>query len=183
MMKRLFFGLEPIDETRERCTSIIQAIANGANQPVPAANLHVTLVFLGLLDAAKESALLEDAATVACAKTAIIFDQLSYWQKPGILCLAASDTVPELLSLAGQLTALAKRRGVTLDGRPYQAHVTLARKAKHPVGLAFGPVIWPADTFCLFESCSVENGVEYRVLKRWPMAGQVAIGSLVRPTP
>jgi len=182
-MKRLFFGLEPTGETRQHCTSIIQAIVNGVNQPVPAANLHVTLVFLGLLDAVIESALLEDAATVACAKFAINFDQLSYWQKPGILCLAASDTGPELLSLVDQLTALSKKWGITLDGRPYQAHVTLARKAKHPVGLAFGPVIWQADTFCLFESCPVENGVEYRVLKRWPMAGQVAIGSQEKPKP
>ncbi|MDO9105519.1 MAG: RNA 2',3'-cyclic phosphodiesterase [Methylovulum sp.] len=168
-MKRLFFGLEPGYETRQQCTTIMQAIDSPDNQPVPAANLHVTLVFLGLVDAAQQSALLEEAAMIPGAKLTITFNQLEYWQKPGILCLTASDASAELLMLADSLTAMAKKLAIPVDERPYLAHVTLARKAKHPVELAFEPVIWQADMFCLFESVSSENGVEYRVIKRWAM--------------
>lgn len=166
-MKRLFFGLEPTHETRQQGEKILQALAGTQSQPVPAANLHVTLVFLGLLDAAKEAALLEEAGAVAATHFTIHFNQLSYWQKPGVLCLTAGDPVAELLALVGQLVSCAEKWAVPLDGRPYQAHVTLARKAKQPVELAFEPIVWQADAFCLFESCSTANGVVYRVLKRW----------------
>ncbi|MDD2722810.1 MAG: RNA 2',3'-cyclic phosphodiesterase [Methylovulum sp.] len=168
-MKRLFFGIEPDHETRQRCTIIMQALSSQKNRPVPAANLHVTLLFLGLIEPAKESALLEEAATVAFPQLTITFDQLSYWQKPGILCLTASGIAPRLLALVDQLSTIAKKLAVTVDGRPYQAHVTLVRKARQAVELVFDPVSWQADSFCLFESCPSENGVEYRVLKRWPM--------------
>ena len=170
-MKRLFFGLQPTDETRQLCTNLLHGIANSGNQPIPSANLHVTLVFLGLLDTAIENALLAEAATVVGKKFVLHFDQLSYWQKPSVLCLTASETVPELSALVQQLTFLACKHAVLLDGRPYQAHVTVARKAKQAVELTFAPIVWQADAFCLFESCSTENGVEYRVLKRWALVG------------
>jgi len=170
-MKRLFFGLEPTDETRQHCAKLLQAIANTGSQPVPAANLHVTLVFIGLLDVAKEKALLEEVATLVTKKFAINFNQLSYWQKPGVLCLTANEGVTGLLDLVGQLTPFAEKSAIPLDGLPYQAHVTLARKAKQSVELAFETIVWQADAFCLFESCSTGNGVEYRVLKRWALVG------------
>jgi len=168
-MKRLFFGLASTDASRQLCTSLLQAITDNGNQPVPLANLHVTLVFLGLLNTEVENALLGEASTVVCKKFAINFDQLSYWQKPGILCLTSRENISELFSIVRQLTALAKKWEITLDGRAYQAHVTLARKAKQAIDLAFEPIVWQADAFCLFESCPTENGVEYRVLKRWAL--------------
>lgn len=169
LMKRLFFGLEPDHETRQHCAAIMQAISSQGTQIVSVANLHVTLLFLGLVDVDKEISLVEAATTIPILKQAITFDQLDYWQTPGILCLTAGNVHAELLSLVDQLTAMAKKLAIKVDERPYQAHVTLARKAKQPVALAFEPVIWQAESFCLFESCSSENGVEYRILRRWKM--------------
>ena len=169
-MKRLFFGLKPDRKTRQQCTDILQAANRRQNRPVPAANLHVTLVFLGLLTKETETVLVKEAAAAAIPKINIVFDQLSYWQKPGILCLTASHTEPELLSLVDQLTTIAKKLSIKVDERPYLPHVTLARKAKAPIELSFEPIIWQADSFCLFESCSSDNGVEYRVLNSWRTA-------------
>lgn len=166
-LKRLFFGLSPDDSARQQCTNIIQAINSQGIKPVTAENLHVTLVFIGMVDGTKEIALLEAAESIPFEKIAITFDQLSYWQKPGVLCLTASETDLKLSALVKRLTALAGRLAIALDDLPFQAHVTLARKAKQPVTLEFAPVTWQSASFCLFESCPSDDGVVYRPLKYW----------------
>ncbi len=169
-MKRLFFGLASDCLIRQQCTNIMSSIDNRENQLVAAVNLHVTLLFLGGVDTEKETVLVEEAATIPCPKMAITFDRLSYWQKPGILCLTTSRVGSELLSLVDRLAAVAEKRAIAVDARPYQPHVTLARKAKQPVELAVEPVIWQADSFCLFESCPSGHSVEYRMLNCWGRA-------------
>ena len=56
MQRRLFVALWPDEETRQRCATISNALAIGQAQPVPAANIHVTLLFLGNLAAETEAA-------------------------------------------------------------------------------------------------------------------------------
>ena len=169
-MKRLFFGLKPDQEASIRCSSLMRVIGNVESQVVPVANLHVTLMFLGLVSTEQENALIEGAATITPVKTSIHFDQLSYWEKPGILCLTASDTDERLLALVKQLMELAEKMSVRFDGRPYQAHVTLARKAKQPpIEFVLEPIVWRAKSFCLYESCPTDDGVAYHILKEWSL--------------
>lgn len=130
-------------------------------------NLHVTLVFLGNIDSCKQSAITQAAAKIVIRPMSLLFNRLSYWKKPAVVCLLAEQVDPAVSSLVSQLSMSARQLGIELDERPYKPHVTLLRKAKSQVDIDFNPIHWHADSFCLVESCSTPTGVEYRVIERW----------------
>lgn len=165
--KRLFFALWPDEATRRRCVDLTGRLTVNA-RPVSPANLHVTLVFLGNVDPATEQALSRQAAQLAIQPMQLNFDRLSYWRKPAVGCLTASRSDPAVEDLAAALADIARRLGVVLDEKPYRPHVTLYRKLHQSIDAEFDAIEWPAQGFCLVESRSTPQGVEYRVLQRWP---------------
>jgi len=165
-MKRLFFALWPDPETRTRCMAVAAALKQ-AGRPVRPDNLHITLVFLGSVDEATETKLVEAAAAIRFAKISIRFDALHYWRRPRIICLSGKPEDSAVALLVEQLNTIAAAQEITTDDRPYQAHVTLIRKASQLPPLTLEPFLWQADAFCLVESCSTPEGVAYRVLKTW----------------
>lgn len=166
-MKRLFFGLSPDQQASRQCLTIMKALSAQHYPVIPAANLHVTLLFLGAINAGQEAELMEKAAGIAFPRLTLKFDQLSYWPKPQVLCLIASATDSALQDLAARLKALAENLGIAVENRPYLPHVTLARKAKHPIAMTIEPVVWRAGQFCLFESVTTGNGVTYPKIRCW----------------
>lgn len=166
-MKRLFFALWPDDITRQQCVKITKGINKEKARPVNPANLHVTLLFLGNIAADKEISFRLEAATIPIPKTTLRFDQLNFWKKPGVLCLTATDSSPELMALVDNLSIVARKLDIPIDERPFKPHVTLVKKAKELTTLEFEPVIWHSKSFCLVESCSLINGVEYRIIEQW----------------
>lgn len=165
-MKRLFFALWPDQNTRRQCLQL-SAGMRGFGKPVAANNLHVTLVFLGLVDAAGQQAMSKAAGRIAVEPFCLTFDRVEFWQKPAVVCLRAERIEPVLSAWVEQLTLAALDNGISVDQRPYRPHVTLLRKAKQLPPAEFEPIIWRAAGFCLAESCSTPAGVEYRVLERW----------------
>lgn len=167
-MKRLFFALWPDQTTRQQCQQVIQSLP-GQGKPVLANNLHVTLVFLGNIDQARQAAITKAANTINIQPMRLIFNHLNFWKKPAVVCLVAEQVDPAVSNLVAQLSTSARQLGIPLDERPYKPHITLLRKAKSPVMIDFNPIHWQTDSFCLVESCSTPVGVEYRVIKRWVM--------------
>jgi 2'-5' RNA ligase len=165
-LKRLFFALWPAPEIRAKCAAISAALKT-AGRPVQADNLHVTLVFLGSVDETVEAKLIEAAGTLDFAKISIRFDALDYWRRPQIICLTGKPEDTAAASLVDALNRSTAALQISTEDRPYQAHVTLLRKAKALPPLAFEPLVWQSDAFCLVESCSTPEGVVYRVLKTW----------------
>ncbi|WP_374089039.1 RNA 2',3'-cyclic phosphodiesterase [Methylomicrobium lacus] len=165
-VKRLFFALWPDPETRAQCAALSAAL-KPAGRPVHPDNLHVTLVFLGSVDEATEAKLIDAAAAIRFAKVSINFDKLDYWRRPRIICLSGKAEDSAAALLVEQLNTIAAALEIPTDDRPYQAHVTLIRKANRLPTLTFTPINWQADAFCLVESCSTPEGVAYRVLKTW----------------
>jgi 2'-5' RNA ligase len=165
-LKRLFFALWPDSETRAKCAAI-SATLKSFGRPVNPDNLHATLVFLGSVDEAIETKLIDSASAVNFAKISIRFDSLNYWRRPRIICLCGKPEDSAAALLVEQLNTLAAALEIPTDDRPYQAHITLLRKANKLPPLAFEPIIWQSDAFCLVESCSTPEGVAYRVLKTW----------------
>lgn len=168
-MKRLFFALWPEQSTRQQCTNIIAKLGE-TGRPQTATNLHVTLLFLGSVDAKQQAALSLEAAKLDVRPMTLTFDQLSFWKKPAVLCLTTSQSNQNTLQLNRRLAAIARQHLLSIDERPFNPHVTLIKKARAPVAIAFEPIVWQSSDFCLAESCSVSGGVEYRILARWPSA-------------
>ena len=168
-MKRLFFALEPDPALRQLISAVSEQLPQTVGQLVPAKNLHSTLVFLGQVSAEQQLTLTEFAEKLAISKIQIVFNQISFWKQPGILCLSCSDCPPEVAEFVAQLSQLAKKLGLSVDDQPFKPHITLVRKAKALPSFEFKPIHWQITHFCLFESCSMPDGVEYRVLNRWGM--------------
>ncbi|CCE22094.1 RNA 2',3'-cyclic phosphodiesterase [Methylotuvimicrobium alcaliphilum] len=171
-MKRLFFALWPDEAVRRQCTELAHRLLKAEDRSVNPGNLHVTLVFLGAVGDVLESAMVQAAGEMKKLQpVAIHFDELSFWRKPGIICLTSSNPDDKAMILAEHLSALVSSFGHSIDERSYRPHVTLIRKAKQSVQTEFEPIIWHSNTFCLVESCSAPGGVDYRVIRQWPLLG------------
>lgn len=166
-MKRLFFALWPDAGIRRQCRHIMRQIAGPGIRPVNANNLHATLLFLGGVDAQRQAAIDLAADSLPIPNMELAFDRLSFWKKPAILCLTSTNGDPGATALAAQMAEIAVQNGVEIDQRPFQAHITLIRKAPGPVEIGFEPIVWRANAFCLVESCSHPGGVRYQVIQRW----------------
>jgi RNA 2',3'-cyclic 3'-phosphodiesterase len=166
-MKRLFFALWPEDIIRQQCVDIGKAILTEHARLVRPANIHVTLLFLGNIDTDKEERFKQVLATVQVPSTTLCFNKLSFWKKPGILCLTTSNTYPGVETLVGMLSRLGGDLGIQTDERPFKPHVTLAKKATKLMPLEFDPINWNSSSFCLVESVNCPKGIEYRIVEEW----------------
>ena len=170
---RLFFALWPDDETRLNLARCSQSLAAQGFKPVPPQNLHVTLMFLGQVDAATECLIKHSAASILARPFVLTFDRLSYWPKPKVLCLTCTHTPDEVSKLAAALTDNVASYGLPTDTRPYQPHITLVRPTRYLPDIDCEPLLWRAEAFCLVESCSGPDGVSYKVRQQWPFINDI----------
>lgn len=166
--QRLFFALWPDAALREGLAHLPVSIPKGK---VESDNMHLTLVFIGAVDATTRACMEQAAATTRGKNFTLTLDHIGYWPKPRVLWLGPTLIPQPLLSLVDDLkTALAKNCGVTAESRPYRPHVTLSRKV-HPdaPALEIEPLTWHAKSFSLVESRSEASGVKYLPLKTWDL--------------
>jgi len=166
-MKRLFFALWPENIIRQQCLDIGKAVLTEPARLVRPAYIHVTLLFLGNIDTGKEESFKQALATVQVSCMSLCFNRLSFWKKPGILCLTTPNNYPEVETLVGMLSKLAEELGIQTDERPFKPHITLVKKATKLTPLEFDPINWHSSSFCLVESVNCPNGIEYRIVEEW----------------
>lgn len=165
--QRLFFALWPDQVLRQRLAELARQVAT---RPVPPANLHLTLVFLGSQTAAQRDCAMAAAQQVRGAPFELVLDYLGGWSGPRIQWLGSRQAPQALLDLVAELNRHLAACGFTPERRPFAPHVTLARKVRQPrVQLLDAPIHWPAREFVLAESVSTDEGVRYPVLARWPL--------------
>ena len=165
---RLFFALWPDDQTRLELGRLSQAIEAKGLRPVQSHNVHVTLVFLGHVDAASELLIKHSVTGISAKPFVLTFDQLNYWSKPKVLCLTCSQLIEDVETLVAALAMEVASCGLQTESRPYKPHITLARNARFLPDLYFKPIVWRVGSFCLVESVSEPGGVCYKVRQQWP---------------
>jgi len=168
--QRMFFALWPDQEVRAAITSFASALPLHGARPIPPQNLHATLVFLGGITRETRHAL-ECAVDGLCRRPfALALDAHGWWRRPQMLWVGASTVPPELVQLVAGLNSAAAELGLKTDPRPYQPHVTIARKARQPAEMsAFQPIAWTVADFCLVESVAGAGGVAYCVRRSWSL--------------
>jgi RNA 2',3'-cyclic 3'-phosphodiesterase len=170
--RRLFFAVWPEPALRQQLEALSAAAPPGWH-PVPAADLHLTVLFLGTVP--------EDRLAPLCAAVGGVprpaFDQpltrLESWSKGTLWCMAG-DTVPALAALHRDLAALVAGLGLAREDRAYRPHVTLARARRHapaPPATAPGPLQLAARALVLAQSSDRGPGSRYRPLRRWALGG------------
>ena len=80
--------------------------------------------------------------------------------------------MPESLTeLVRGLTRNLQPYGYEAEKRPFVAHITLARRVRHPkVKSGLEAIRWPVSDFVLVETVAGSGGARYQVLQRWVLA-------------
>jgi 2'-5' RNA ligase len=169
-VQRLFVALWPDDATRAEIVAATgNAIGDIDGRRVPAANLHVTLVFIGNWPVARRGALEAALSRVAISPIELDLEFLSFWPRPRAIVLEAARVPPQLLRLVMQLSEAVERFGWQRQMRPYRPHVTLVRKSSPVEAMRLPePVHLRANAFSLVASEPGRDGVVYRPLRTWP---------------
>jgi RNA 2',3'-cyclic 3'-phosphodiesterase len=172
--RRLFFALWPDEALRAAFAHTGQKAARASGgRPVPAHNLHVTLLFLGSVAERRIPDLEVIAARVASSSHAaavlprqLVFDGVEHWEKPRILVATVSASHPVVDTLAAGLLKETRGAGFDPDLKSlFRPHVTLVRKVAHPIQTPdMGPVPWRFTEFVLAESRPGPDGPEYSVV-------------------
>jgi 2'-5' RNA ligase len=169
--QRLFFALWPDETVQTRLRAAARALVPPDARAIAADAVHLTLLFIGSADATRRACLEQAADGIKGSTFTLTLDQAGFWRKPQILWLGCGTLPAPLLGLVQGLTAGAEQCGVEPETRPYQAHVTLARKARTgPLAVQpIEPIVWPVERFCLVESHTDPDGVRYRPIRFWSL--------------
>ncbi|MEW6446411.1 MAG: RNA 2',3'-cyclic phosphodiesterase [Pseudomonadota bacterium] len=175
--RRLFFALWPGDAERAGFAAHLDDAPSVGGRAMRADNLHLTLAFIGDVEVARLSCLERAGAAAArvAAPCPMIFDRLGLFPEARVLWAGMSRIPPELCLLQSAVAReVAERCGFTLDPRPFVPHLTLRRAvdASRAVILPLmAPLAWRADALALVESSREADGVVYRPILYWPLAG------------
>lgn len=169
--RRLFFALWPDEPLRLLLYKETRhAVRVGGGKPVPPENFHITLVFLGQLDAKGAAAARAAAEATAGESFELVLDKFGFWPEAHVMWLGPS-VLPERGSrFAAALRRALRARDIEVDIRPFMPHITLARKVTKPGDP--GPIRsihWVAREFVLVHSVAGNHASEYRVIGSWPL--------------
>ncbi|MDX9768461.1 MAG: RNA 2',3'-cyclic phosphodiesterase [Ectothiorhodospiraceae bacterium] len=174
MDRRLFFALWPDDEVRTRVDRLAAAWDGHAGRRIPRENYHITLAFLGMVNAERQACLERAAAGLAGRPFVLHLDRAGYFPRSQVLWLGAAFCPEALTVLAHDLAATVMTCGnQRADGEGFTPHLTLLRDSAPPPPdrlRVAEPVVWRVGSFCLVESILMPRGSEYRVLAEYPLA-------------
>ncbi|MGK9174852.1 RNA 2',3'-cyclic phosphodiesterase [Yokenella regensburgei] len=170
--KRLFFALELPDATRRDIVRWrAEHFAQDAGRPVAAANLHLTLAFLGEVSHEKQHALEAMAGRITQPGFTLRLDDAGQWWRSRVAWLGCRQPPRGLIQLADMLRAQASRSGCYQSPTPFHPHITLLRDTRNAMALPPPGFNWsvPVNEFALYESQFSGGRVRYTVLNRWTL--------------
>ncbi|MBU1237240.1 MAG: RNA 2',3'-cyclic phosphodiesterase [Gammaproteobacteria bacterium] len=169
-----------------------QAQADCGGRPMRRDTLHITLAFLGDIEAGRVADAKRVAETIVVSPFDLMLDRLGYWRHNRILWAGgvssrltfpkgtgrhevavpsnARDGAQPHTFLAEALGDGLRAAGFALDARPFVAHLTLLRDAHCTQVLPLPqPVVWPVREFVLAQSRLSRDGARYDIVGRWPL--------------
>ncbi|GHB13545.1 RNA 2',3'-cyclic phosphodiesterase [Salinicola rhizosphaerae] len=165
---RLFFALWPDDASRRALAAEAENLApRCGGYPLPAENLHITLAFLGSVDASRLTPLLELTQTWPALESVWTLDRLGHFPQPRIVW-AGGAAAPALSALYEALWSRLSSHGFKPPHRAFTPHVSLVRQATRPASRSSlaTSIQWRFDHLALVASARGESGSRYRTLAR-----------------
>jgi RNA 2',3'-cyclic 3'-phosphodiesterase len=179
-LQRLFFALNPEAKVRAALVRAIPLPGPGGRL-VPADNLHVTLAFLGSVDAGRIPELKQLAANVRGQSFTLRFERLEVWNR-ALVSIVPTHTPDALARLVAALSARLAPAGFQTEDRMYRPHVTVIRERQRGSGRrealiapeqtsesVSAPIDWQVDDFVLMRSQPGPGGSRYVLLSSWPL--------------
>lgn len=170
--RRLFFGIWPDRNTRDALVKIQQELSARKGRLTYPDDLHLTLNFLGSVDAERQSCVEAAAERVTGEPFEIRLERTGFWSRSRIFWCGPLQTPAPLAALFESLQRQLLGCRFEPEQRPYKAHITLMRDAPVlPSGPLDSPAAWICDRFVLAESLSVPRPQRYRILREWQLGG------------
>ncbi len=161
----------PDERTRQQLNDATRDAVDGTDgKPVSAANLHITLAFLHFVETDRLECIQAAASRVECEPFDLDIREIGHFKRAKILWAGPTTAPRPLVTLVGDLWRELKPCGFTAETRPFNAHVTLARKIRrmpHEAGMR--PVSWRVGSIALVESVTKPSGARYAVLDTWAL--------------
>ena len=168
--QRLFFALWPPAELSHGLYRLAGNALRDDGRRVAPENIHLTLAFLGSVDALFRECAEQAAAAIRGESFTLRLEQLGSWPKSGILWVGPGETPAPLLDLVRQLNAALAGCGYEAETRPCAAHLTLARRVHaHHAPHIVEPRTWEIDRFHLVQSHTHADGARYEILGTWKL--------------
>ena len=166
-MPRLFFALWPDAPARRELASLAVRIAHEARgRAVPAAKLHLTLAFLGDVEAGRVGAACRAADGLRGSSFRITLDRVGGFVGSRVGWAGCSEAPPELLRLQASLREALAGEGFAVEKRAFSPHLTLAREVASRVsGGSTAPISWNVAAFSLVET--LPRGGGYATRAEW----------------
>ncbi len=172
---RLFIALPLPQALAARLVACMGGVAGARWQS--AAQLHLTLAFLGEVDTAHLPDLDAALSAITMPPIALSAKGVGHFTSKGFahaLWAGAQPTEP-LAQLAAKVRRAVQMAGVTVDGHDFIPHITLARLSR-----SAGPIddflgaharlatpVYPIDHFALFDSHLSAGGAQYRRIRKY----------------
>jgi 2'-5' RNA ligase len=169
--KRLFFAVEiPAKIQKQLVQWRADNFPPDAGVPVTAANMHMTLAFLGDVSAEKQRALAALAGRIRQPGFTLHLDDAGQWLRSRVVWLGTRQPPRGVLQLAGMLRAQAARSGCYQSPQPFHPHITLLRDARSAVPIPPPGFSWTfaVREFVLYESSFARGRTRYTALERYP---------------
>lgn len=133
--------------------------------------LHITLAFLGSIDAKQQQCMRQAASAVQGQRFTLQLDEAGHFPRPQVVWLGASRVPSALQGLQSKLVSqLIRECGFEPESRPFVPHITAWRKVKRARLPEQIPVLhWPVSRFVLATSRTLPTGAEYSIVQEWPL--------------
>jgi len=169
--RRLFFALWPSVQVRESVVEAARPLVHEMDAcAIAAKNFHITLHFIGSITDDVKDCVHQAARSVTFEPFDLSLDRFGFFGKAKIFWIAAQTMPAELKLLHKNLGAALSACDFQPDPRPYSPHVSLLRKVKtSAIDSPEFSINWHVDEFVLVESVSVPEGVDYKVIEKYPL--------------
>lgn len=166
---RVFFAIFPNKFVRQQLAlqaEKLEPFCGGRKIRIP--HFHLTLVFLGDLSICRIETLRQIMKNISAKKFELNLDKVGYWKHNQIIYLQAKQFPTELFALVEALKTALYETGFSFDARVYKPHITLIRKAKHPINTdLIKPILWHVNQWSLIQSKPMQTGIDYVPLGHW----------------
>lgn len=176
---RVFFAIWPDDAARKQLAGLAEQLREAmlcSGRKTKAENIHLTLVFVGEVDASKLEALCRVADEIKDSGARAFdfaLEKIRHWKRNRIVYAAAGRVPQELTDLVSALADALSAAGFSLEQRTYKPHVTLMRDALcQSLPELAEPITWRVREWMLVKSEQTDGGPVYTPMGRWLLKNQ-----------
>ena len=173
---RTFFAAWPSPDVSAALAAQARDIAARTEGRAPiAANLHLTLAFVGDVAASRIATLcaVGEVAAAAGSPFTLIMDCGGMFRAAGIAWIGASVSPERLQRLVDELGVGLAAQGFAHERRAFLPHITMARRCHRTSdSTVASPIRWTVARIALYASELTSGGAQYRELAGWPLGGR-----------